>query len=132
MNERTASAAHEAWAKSKGSLPCSVYVAGYEQGARDERARIAAFLSENAATVTGFAPGRPVDLVAYILREMTPDHPIGEHVEGDDLPSGHAPVESLSPFLARRIVADQPIGTVSTPVDVLTPVLGSRNEGEKR
>ena len=31
-----------------------------------------------------------------------------QHIEGDDLPNGHAPIEVLPPFLARRI------GTIAT------------------
>ncbi|WP_295035576.1 hypothetical protein [uncultured Microbacterium sp.] len=72
------STAHDAWVKAKGSPARGAYIAGYEQGAFEERLRVTAFLAENMATIAEFAGDRAPALLKYMFREMTPpDRTIG-------------------------------------------------------
>ena len=73
MNDPITSSAESAWMNAKGSPARSVYIAGYEQGALDERDRVAQFLSDNMPTLMQFAGPRAPELFAFMFREMKPD-----------------------------------------------------------
>ena len=49
------------------------YLAGFEDGAFEERLRLVAFIAENIGTITEFAGERTPEMLSFILREMKPD-----------------------------------------------------------
>jgi hypothetical protein len=64
--------AENAWHErnERTATPRKPYLAGYEDGAFDERLRVTAFLAENMATISEYAGDRTPALLEYMFREM--------------------------------------------------------------
>lgn len=76
-------AAESAWSRrnARVTTPRAPYLAGYEDGAFDERLRVVGFLADNMEALTEFAGDRTPELIAYMFREMESEaaaEPTGE------------------------------------------------------
>jgi hypothetical protein len=77
-------AAEAAWAtrNERTATPRSPFIAGYEAGVFDEGLRLVEFVGKSMPTIVKFTGSaeRAAELLAFMFREMRPDHTNGsEH-----------------------------------------------------
>ena len=78
--------AEKAWSKrnAQTATPRRPYLAGYADGAFDERLRLVAFIGEHQATLHAFAGEKGMDLLTWMLANLTPRSAVQDHPNGSD------------------------------------------------